>query len=278
MTGPEYGNLLSDNPDLYEARSPAPDHTAARFVDDILRAYLPVQTASRECQPHSVLVRGGGAGRDLVHLGGRGYRCVGLDQSEAMVRRYARSRYQGATLKVGDLREFELGDKVDAVICLDSSLLYRHTDRGLESCLSSCRRHLRDGAPLVAEMRNGALFLGHTELLNGPATHPPPGKKSPGTSRPQGRSTTPASCCVAIDAGVLPTDRVTSSRPPPGGCCSPPSSKATCTAQALRAIVDTPGLRTEGGWQIPPYPRELPRLFAATPLPGHRLRIVAEAV
>lgn len=47
MTGPEHRNLLTDNPALYEARFPDPDHTAARFVDDILRAYLPAQTTGQ---------------------------------------------------------------------------------------------------------------------------------------------------------------------------------------------------------------------------------------
>lgn len=279
MTGPEHRNLLTDNPALYEARFPDPDHTAARFVDDILRAYLPAQTTGRECQPHSVLDLGCGTGRDLGHLSGLGYRCVGLDQSEAMVR-YARYQYQGATFEVGDLRDFSLRENVDAVICLDSSLLYCHTDRELESCLSSCRRHLRDGGLLVAEMRNGAFFLGNTELLDGP-TH---------SSFSWQGVTWHAETALWIDHArqLLRRRRRWSASDRSGDLVQTSAWRLLFPAELtghlhragfrVRAMFDTPGPRAEGGWQTPPEPRELPRLLTATPLSGDRLHVVAEAI
>ncbi|WP_079049603.1 FAD binding domain-containing protein [Streptomyces torulosus] len=54
----------------------------------------------------------------------------------------------------------------DAVVCLDSSLLYCHTGDQLDSFLASCRHALAPGGLLVAEMRNGAYFLGRTDLLD----------------------------------------------------------------------------------------------------------------
>lgn len=167
MTKSEARNLLTDNPALYEARFPDPDHAAARFVDDIL-TYLLSHIGRQEERPTSVLDLGCGTGRDLGYLVRQGYRCQGLDQSRAMVD-YAQRRYPGVTAAVGDLRDFMIDDRFDAVICLDSSLLYCHTDNELESCLSAVRTHLHPGGLLIAEMRNGAFFLGNTELLDGPS-------------------------------------------------------------------------------------------------------------
>ncbi|RYF46182.1 MAG: class I SAM-dependent methyltransferase, partial [Comamonadaceae bacterium] len=163
----EARNLLTDNPALYEARFRDPDHIAARFVDDSLQAHLTPNDPGS--WPTSVLDLGCGTGRDLGHLAQKGYRCLGIDQSEAMVQ-YARTTYPGVTATVGDLREFSVGERFDAIICLDSSLLYCHTDDELESCLRSCRTHLHPGGLLIAEMRNGAFFLGNTELLDTPTS------------------------------------------------------------------------------------------------------------
>ena len=164
----EAGNLLTDNPALYEARFPDPDHSAARFVDDIVQTYLPPNVIDDPERCVAVLDLGCGTGRDLGYLALRGYRSTGVDRSEAMVN-FARTTYPGVSACVGDLREFSLDDRFDAVVCLDSSLLYCHTDAELESCLRSCRAHLRPGGLLVAELRNGSFFLGNTELLDGPS-------------------------------------------------------------------------------------------------------------
>jgi SAM-dependent methyltransferase len=59
----------------------------------------------------------------------------------------------------------------DAVVCLDSALLYCHTNEQLDAFLTSCRRALTPGGLLIAEMRNGAYFLGRTDLLDTPAVH-----------------------------------------------------------------------------------------------------------
>jgi hypothetical protein len=57
------------------------------------------------------------------------------------------------------------------VVCLDSALLYCHTNDQLDGFLTACRHALVPGGLLVAEMRNGAFFLGRTELLDAPAVN-----------------------------------------------------------------------------------------------------------
>lgn len=156
-------NLLTDNPALYEARFPDPERLAARWTEDVLCRY--------GAGPR-VLDIGCGTGRDAAHLRTTGRTVVGADVSDAMLA-YARTHHPGPRYVRADLRRFHLEDLAprpfDAVVCLDSALLYCHTNDDLDGFLDSCRRALAPGGLLVAEMRNGAFFLGRTELLDAPA-------------------------------------------------------------------------------------------------------------
>ncbi|MFM9372972.1 class I SAM-dependent DNA methyltransferase [Streptomyces sp. Da 82-17] len=152
-------NLLTDNPELYEARFPDPERLAGRWAEDCLSRY---GAGTR------VLDLGCGTGRDAAHLHGAGRTVTGADVSEAMLT-HARTHHPGPDYVSADLREFTLpGREFDAVVCLDSALLYCHTNAELDGFLSSVRRCLAPGGLLVAEMRNGAFFLGRTELLDAP--------------------------------------------------------------------------------------------------------------
>ncbi|MGK5533441.1 class I SAM-dependent DNA methyltransferase [Streptomyces sp. URMC 129] len=158
MTGA--GNLLTDRPELYEAQFPDPERLAARWAEDALL---------RHGAGPRVLDAGCGTGRDAAYLHGRGRRVVGIDLAATMLA-HARAHHPGPEYLQADLRDFDLGRTVDAVLCLDSALLYCHTNEELTAFLAACRRHLSPGGLLVAEMRNGAYFLGGCDLLDGPVT------------------------------------------------------------------------------------------------------------
>ncbi|QLE74894.1 class I SAM-dependent methyltransferase [Streptomyces rectiverticillatus] len=154
-------NLLTDHPELYEARFPDPERLAARWAEATLAAH--------GAGPR-VLDLGCGTGRDAAWLHGAGREVTGADLSDAMLA-HARARHPGPAYLRADLRGFDLGEGAfDAVVSLDSALLYCHTNEELDGLLGSCRRALRPGGLLVAEMRNGAFFLGRTELLDAPAS------------------------------------------------------------------------------------------------------------
>ncbi|MCG0064474.1 MULTISPECIES: class I SAM-dependent methyltransferase [Streptomyces] len=155
-------NLLTDNPELYEARFPDPGRLAGRWTEDRLR---------RHGAGPRVLDMGCGTGRDAAHLHRAGRTVTGADLSEAMLA-HARTHHPGPRYVRADLHRFDLGpERFDAVVCLDSALLYCHTNDQLDGFLASCRRALAPGGLLVAEMRNGAYFLGRTDLLDTPAVH-----------------------------------------------------------------------------------------------------------
>lgn len=159
MTG---GNLLTDHPQLYEARFPDPDRLAGRWAEDCLR---------RHSAGPRVLDMGCGTGRDAAHLHGAGRTVTGADLSETMLA-HARAHHPGPAYVRADLHGFDLGRAAfDAVVCLDSSLLYCHTNAQLDGFLAACRHALTPGGLLVAEMRNGAYFLGRTDLLDTPTAN-----------------------------------------------------------------------------------------------------------
>ncbi|MGW6921592.1 class I SAM-dependent DNA methyltransferase [Streptomyces sp. NPDC054950] len=155
-------NLLTDNPELYEARFPDPDRLAGRWTEDRL---------GRHGAGPRVLDMGCGTGRDAAHLHSAGRDVTGADLSEAMLV-HARTHHPGPEYVRADLGGFDLGRGVfDAVVCLDSALLYCHTNEQLHAFLSSCHRALAPRGLLVAEMRNGAYFLGRSDLLDTPTVH-----------------------------------------------------------------------------------------------------------
>jgi SAM-dependent methyltransferase len=150
-------NLLTDNPELYEARFPDPERLAGRWAEDCLH---------RHGAGARVLDLGCGTGRDAAHLHHAGRTVTGADLSGAMLA-HARVHHRGPAYVRADLHGFDLGRAAfDAVVCLDSSLLYCHTGDQLDGFLASCRHALAPGGLLVAEMRNGAYFLGRTDLLD----------------------------------------------------------------------------------------------------------------
>lgn len=158
----EEANLLTDNPALYEARFPDPQRLAGRWTEETLRRY---GSGPR------VLDLGCGTGRDTAYLQARGRTVTGADLSGAMLR-HASREHPGPEYLHADLREFDLGPRrFDAVVCLDSALLYCRTATETDSFLTSCRRSLDPGGLLVAEMRNGAYFLGRATFSEAPSVH-----------------------------------------------------------------------------------------------------------
>ncbi|MFF5620546.1 class I SAM-dependent methyltransferase [[Kitasatospora] papulosa] len=148
------GNLLTDHPELYEARFPDLEHLAGRWAQDVL---------CRHAAGPTVLDLGCGTGRDAAWLHRAGRRVTAADLSATMLA-HARAHHPGPAYVTADLSRFDFGQRVfDAVVCLDSSLLYCHTNEQLDGFLRSCRRTLVPGGLLVAEMRNGAYFLGRDE-------------------------------------------------------------------------------------------------------------------
>lgn len=163
-------NLLTDNPALYERTFPDHGHRNARFVQDIVHRFGPptVDVPSPDGRSPRLLDVGAGTGRDAARLAELGYAVTAVDVSPQMVA-YARNRYPGLQIDVGDARSVSTPEPVEILTCLGSTLLHLHTSAEIVTALVRFAGCLRPGGLLVAEMRNGAFLLtdrGRRELLD----------------------------------------------------------------------------------------------------------------
>ena len=114
-----------------------------------------------------------GTGAHLAELR-RWYRCEGLDLDPELLA-VARERLPaGVELHEGDMRDFELGRRFDAVTCLFSSIGYVRDADELRRAAAAMARHLEPGGVLVVEPwlspdrirlpHVGAVFVDEPEL------------------------------------------------------------------------------------------------------------------
>ena len=113
-----------------------------------------------------------GTGMHLAELR-RWYHCEGLDLEPDLLA-VARERLPDVPLHEGDMRDFDLGRRFDAVTCLFSSIGYLMTVEALDAAIGAMARHLEPGGVLVVEPwlsaeavripHVGAVFVDEPEL------------------------------------------------------------------------------------------------------------------
>ena len=112
-----------------------------------------------------------GTGAHLEHL--TAYEVEGLDLDPEMLA-VARERLPEVSFHEGDMADFDLGKRFDAVVCLFSSIGYVRTEERLRSAIASMAGHLERGGVLVVEpwlspdvwldRHVGAVFVDEPEL------------------------------------------------------------------------------------------------------------------
>lgn len=75
---------------------------------------------------------------------------TGVDLDEEMLD-IARERVPGIDLHSGDMCDFDLGTKFDAVVCLFSSIGYTKTVERMEQAIANMASHLKPGGILIVE-------------------------------------------------------------------------------------------------------------------------------
>ncbi len=90
-----------------------------------------------------------GTGLHLQHLR-EGYEVEGLDLDPKLLK-LARERLGEVPLHEGDMRDFDLGRRFDAITCLFSSIGYAKTEPELRHALATMARHLEPGGVLLVE-------------------------------------------------------------------------------------------------------------------------------
>ena len=135
--------MFSESADYYDLiYLPVKDCAAeAAQVAGLLRAHNP------RCR--TVLDVASGTGEHARWLATHGFDVHGVDLNPAFIR-IARAKHPAGTFFEGDMRDFHLGRRCDAVVCLFSSIGYARTIEGVESALRCFRDHLAlDGAVIV---------------------------------------------------------------------------------------------------------------------------------
>ena len=134
----------------YDAIAELYDPWSASVVEDVA-FYL--EEARRSGGP--VVELGVGTGRIAVPLGADGIRVIGVDSSHAMLEVCARrAALAGVTLdlRVGDLREPPVTERVPLVICPFRSLLHMHTDEDRLGVLGAAYDLLLPGGRFVFDV------------------------------------------------------------------------------------------------------------------------------
>lgn len=111
-----------------------------------------------------ILDLGCGTGGHAIPLSQRGYEVVGVDRVSSMIEiaRHKASRNASPRLprfEVGDIRSFELGHTVDAVICMFAVLGYQTSNADLFAALRTIQRHLKPGGVFVGDIWYGPAVL-----------------------------------------------------------------------------------------------------------------------
>ena len=140
---------LYDHPNLYDRLVPPGP----------CEAYYGALAGSRAL----VLELGCGTGRLTIPLALAGERSVtGLDASPAMLASaQAKAAAAGAQVSwvIGDMSGFDLGRRFDLVIVSCNSLAHMTSDEALSGCLTSVRRHLKEGGTFAFDVVNPDLKL-----------------------------------------------------------------------------------------------------------------------
>jgi SAM-dependent methyltransferase len=99
---------------------------------------------SRSSRLESILELGCGSGNHAAYLTKNNIQIVGLERSETMVKEALAKKIKNFTPIIGDITNFELNQKFDAVVSLFHVISYLTDNESLISCFQSVHKHLND--------------------------------------------------------------------------------------------------------------------------------------
>ena len=107
------------------------------YIESLFRMY--------RCTPHTILDLACGTGSLTVLLASKGYKVTGLDRAEGMLN-VAREKVENEDLKItlqqGDMIDFQLSEKFDAILCTYDSINYAINENELRTMFETVAKHL----------------------------------------------------------------------------------------------------------------------------------------
>ncbi len=122
-------------------------HNEVAFLKEIFKIF-----SKKEIK--IILDLGCGTGLHTQELTKHNFQVEGLDLAEEMIE-IARERNPTATFHQGDMSNFNLNKKYDAVISMFSAMGYLTENKQLERFFSCCKQHLTKDGLLILDVWNG---------------------------------------------------------------------------------------------------------------------------
>ena len=97
----------------------------------------------------NVLELGSGSGNFSEHLTASGLRVSGIERSESMLSKSIEKSIENFTPYLGDIIDFDLKIKFDAVVSLFDVISYLTNEEEIISCFKAVNKHLKDGGYFI---------------------------------------------------------------------------------------------------------------------------------
>ena len=122
------------------------------FVEEVFQKYSKLKIGS-------VLDLGCGTGNHCNALSRRGYNTFGIDNSKYMVKCAQEKNILNSQFRLGDISNFNLGEKFDSIISMFASMGYLNKNKEIEMAIKCIKDHLRKDGLLILDVWNGLAVM-----------------------------------------------------------------------------------------------------------------------
>ncbi|MEK6939763.1 MAG: class I SAM-dependent methyltransferase [Nanoarchaeota archaeon] len=126
------------------------------FIDSIIKKHN---------RGKSILEVACGTGNHTKLLLKKGYSVVGIDKNKQMLN-LAKKKLPQVEFKQGDMRDFNLNKKFDAVLCLFTVINYNLTTAGVIKSLQNFKRHLKEKGVIIFDAPLPQKHSYHADFLD----------------------------------------------------------------------------------------------------------------
>ena len=116
------------------------------------------------CNPRNILDLGCGTGSLTILLASKGYKVTGLDRAEGMLN-VAREKAENEDLKIalqqGDMIDFEISEKFDAILCTYDSINYAINENELSLMFETVAKHLTSDGLFIFDVTTERNIVEH---------------------------------------------------------------------------------------------------------------------
>ena len=121
------------------------------FIEEIFAKYSAMEVKT-------ILDAGCGTGGHAIPLAKRGYKVVGIDKSEIMIKK-AREKSKDVEFYVNDITDFKFDKKFDTCIAMFAVVSYITSTGDVLKAFENIREHLKENGLFISDVWNGLAVL-----------------------------------------------------------------------------------------------------------------------